>query len=495
MKSDLFSTVTLDAVRGAPSDSIPVQWSDIPQNPHHQMEPHLGSNPFTLNRCSMMMCSQTQPIPNYAHAYSLRPIAARCYPKYNNLSPNSDARRHYSHQNRPGDCAELPHRNVSSPDSRMLDGQLTCAVTAVTTRPDSLLSSSSLTADSSLSDSTPNSCSSRDSALGSTIQQNVSERHTQNNLNTLSALESSGIKPLREPTENCRSTPNQYHHINAVPRVTSRTYPTPTQPSIPCELKLPPTPRRQYWSPPAPEDGTSMHRLSQRLRMERKHSVYVNSAICPLPEHSSDHSRTSTTRMSPPASWTQLLPYRVSTVPQNLSERLKKSETLPNDVWIHAQQSSNVPEVRTLTGSQSHAEDLGMISTNGPRSPPPRPPMRTTSQKLIQANHPGLRANAEQSSRGSILGNHNPAWLSGGQTRAEKVEHIQNTRTDSSPVLCRYSQLYSLPFNPKLVNQISHATVHPQPTVTCTTTACLGGSGEATSDMYDMRMERLDLAS
>ncbi|KAA3678947.1 uncharacterized protein DEA37_0007264, partial [Paragonimus westermani] len=172
----------IDAVREAPSSSTPVQWSDIPQNPYRQVESHLGSNAFTLNPCSMMMCCQTQPFPNYAHACPLRPIAPRCYPKCNNLPPNSDTQHHYSHQNRSGDWADVPHRNVASPGSRMLDGKLTYAVNTATTRPDSLLSSSSLTADSSLSDSTPNSCSSRDSALGSTTQQNVSERHTENSL-------------------------------------------------------------------------------------------------------------------------------------------------------------------------------------------------------------------------------------------------------------------------------------------------------------------------
>ncbi|VDP79419.1 unnamed protein product [Echinostoma caproni] len=247
----------------------------------------------------------------------------------------------------------------------------------------------------------------------------------------------------------------------------------PPKPTGHVESRLPPTPSRSVAWPPRlttmPDfSGQQPYWPSQKARAERKHSVYVNAAIYPLREqpqsqNGGDKSETGspvgTVRRSPPASWTHLLPYRTSTVPQNLSERLKKSETLPNDVWVHAQRTNSIHDPNSQTNSahpqtgtgNSANVDHQMARQNGTdgtpiglKSPPPRPPIRTSSQQLSGRMNPSTPS--EQRVTRSIP-------KSNSSTQSPQLRHDPSlsglftgdqTSLDDSPILCRYSQLYSL---------------------------------------------------
>ncbi|GAA47575.1 hypothetical protein CLF_100534 [Clonorchis sinensis] len=236
-------------------------------------------------------------------------------------------------------------------------------------------------------------------------------------------------------------------------RSRSQIVPPPLPPiSTSYDLKIPPTPRRAKPSWVIHDmDGTKPTlRISQQARSERRHDVYVNAAKCPAPDHngSQPNGRSAVGRLSPPAVWTQLLPYRVSTVPPNLSERLKKSETLPNDVWTYSQSPTQDHSQRAVSGVVSGTKDqqLDDIRHEGPRSPPPRPPMRTTSQipsSMCVKDHLGATGHASSARKTGIQ----QKGVSNYQSLADMYGMRESF--DNSPVLCRYAQLYSMPFHPK----------------------------------------------
>ncbi|OON16357.1 hypothetical protein X801_07831, partial [Opisthorchis viverrini] len=236
-------------------------------------------------------------------------------------------------------------------------------------------------------------------------------------------------------------------------RSRSQIVPPPLPPiSTSYDLKIPPTPRRTKPSWVIHDmDGTKPTlRISQQVRSERRHDVYVNAAKCPVPDHhgSQPNGRSAVGRLSPPAVWTQLLPYRVSTVPPNLSERLKKSETLPNDVWTYSQSSPQDHSQRAVSGvlSGTKGQQFEDIRSEGPRSPPPRPPMRTTSQiptSMCVKDHLGATGHASSARKAGVQQK--------GVSNYQSLADMYGVREsfDNSPVLCRYAQLYSMPFHPK----------------------------------------------
>ncbi|CAH8497198.1 unnamed protein product [Dicrocoelium dendriticum] len=328
------------------------------------------------------------------------------------------------------------------------------------TRPDSLLSSSSLTADSSASESAPNSSSSRDSALGGGCSSTHRTFETSKLSNTLSGtVESPKLHAMHfhqnrgvgtelvTPGESRRPTPFRVMR----PKVSLA--------HTPLDMSHPPTPKRTalpslniVGDPPS-----SPLRTSQRIRAERKNSSYVNAALYQLPTTQAGDRRILGS-LSPPTAWAQLLPYRVSTVPQNLSERLKKSETLPNDVWVHMQHSCSgiEREHQTIDGLSSICDASDWHKNACPRSPPPRPPMRTSSQKqatairpplLSQQNHPVGNTSTRPSSDKTLPHATDPVVQTGDFVHA--MFSSSHDQMEDSPVLCRYSQLYTLPFNPK----------------------------------------------
>nr|CAH8868582.1 unnamed protein product [Trichobilharzia regenti] len=286
-----------------------------------------------------------------------------------------------------------------------------------------------------------------------------------------------------------------------------------------CCSHTPPTPIRRPW---LGDNNNTEQITSVRSRSGvQKRSVYVNASIYPIPEmlrhpdsnNGYGHNRCSRIRdrqnsyenansinMNPtsistvPTSnnnnnsdnvgkttqnasnpqipyWTHLLPYRTSTVPQNLSGRLRKSETLPND-WISTYESNKLTECEkyplskstsyqlknTLTNQNAHNSsqcsnnyysdeskphhsndhDTG-INGKGAKSPPPRPPIRTSS-------HGGISSRQTPVSQPST----SPYCQ---HLSCQKQQHTQglsisstnaNNSINESPILCRYSQLYSL---------------------------------------------------
>lgn len=174
------------------------------------------------------------------------------------------------------------------------------------------------------------------------------------------------------------------------------------------EYRMPPTPRRQLINPnfTVPRD-TDPHwqRPSVRARSDRKRSVYINADNC-FPSHippqqQQQHNSINTgadissckqsvmeEQLSSPSSWAHLLPYRTSTIPPNLAERLKKSEPPPEDgAYRHKGSFDSSPYA---TEQQQNRSLLPVPHTENnyptPKSPPPRPPTRTTSQVFTCAN-------------------------------------------------------------------------------------------------------------
>ncbi|CAH8641624.1 unnamed protein product [Heterobilharzia americana] len=190
--------------------------------------------------------------------------------------------------------------------------------------------------------------------------------------------------------------------------------------------------------------------------------------------------------------WTHLLPYRTSTVPQNLSGRLRKSETLPND-WInhdankstdHEKYSfSKSTSYQLNTLNQTHNSQCFNYSeeckprsyvnhqynnyTNNnhssdsdhkkAKSPPPRPPIRTSSHNVSRQTPISLSPQSSASrspcchhlhcrkhlSQG-LLNSSTKSNINGNSNNNVFVQDSTNSSINESPVLCRYSQLYSL---------------------------------------------------
>ncbi|CAL8088403.1 unnamed protein product [Calicophoron daubneyi] len=417
----------------------------------------------------------------------------------------------------------------------------------LTVRPDSLLSASSLTGDSSLSDSIPNSSSSRDSALGGNTMH--SQRMAGNSKELISSTLETSYHTRNYPTSETQGISNATSHakihstMNSGHRLNHGSMPTPELPKT-CDHVLPPTPRRHIWSTKIDELRVSPHGCSNvtpRSRVERRNVAYVNAGIYQPPEgQQTRYSKQMLGRLSPPTSWAHLLPYRASTVPQNLSDRLKKSETLPNDVWIQAQRPNETtnPEQRTTLvtdddrtpkqrpsriqaaimahtaaaanmHSESRQTDGGMYQMKAPRSPPPPPPVRTSSnivsghcraptEKFSEINP--LFDSAENSAFRSPATGARPAAVDEydrGQCDPNFPlmfdAQIFNDQVDGSPVLCRYSQLYSLNLrtnNTKDCGQTNTGHHHPSKEMkSCPARA----HSSAAVNLKDLNFHRLDL--
>ncbi|KAA0190919.1 hypothetical protein FBUS_01364 [Fasciolopsis buskii] len=298
----------------------------------------------------------------------------------------------------------------------------------------------------------------------------------------------------------------------------------PPKPTTAMESKMATTPTRSVaWPPrltPLPDFTASQPFWpSQKARAERKHSVYVNAAIYPLreqpqtPNGSGDRTQSGggNTCRTPPNSWTHLLPYRTSTVPQNLSERLKKSETLPNDVWVHTQRQnpSNEQNLQTAIPSAS-AHDTGMDQSNRPngsagiptglKSPPPRPPVRTSSQQLTGRGSSAVEPRAPRPiPTVDPISKTSSSTLSPTQIRQSTDPQLsgllssEKSTLEDSPILCRYSQLYSLSIKPE---PSERARYHSKPLANHSDSPVLSRPNMATrveSQMHKLRIRTEDL--
>ncbi|KAK4475873.1 hypothetical protein MN116_001120 [Schistosoma mekongi] len=421
-------------------------------------------------------------------------------------------------------------------------------------RPDSLLSTSTTTTrESSCSDLSPNSISSHDSAIGggkfqpdigllkticSCTLTTSSTTNCMKNVEHLKYMKSSDI-PV------CLNN----NHLNS-----NDVYPVPPSCLPPsgnyCCSHTPPTPIRRPWL-----NDNSEQMVTGRSRSSgQKRSVYVNASIYPIPEmmrnhdsngnirsghvrgrqnsvdtattpsctnsvnastedaittisnHTSDKSALSNASTVSVPYWTHLLPYRTSTVPQNLSGRLRKSETLPND-WIN-QESSKIGEQEIHSVHKSTSYQLNMLSHNHnsqclnhsdecksrssyvnytpnhrthnvtdnnniniikeARSPPPRPPIRTSSHVVP---HQNIVPSSSQSTSPYCHHRHCRIHFSKNNTSGESSNNIlKEDSTDNSinesPILCRYSQLYSLNTEAKNLNSNHHNHSHSNNTAT-----------------------------
>ncbi|CAH8637610.1 unnamed protein product [Schistosoma bovis] len=418
-------------------------------------------------------------------------------------------------------------------------------------RPDSLLSTSTTitttTRESSCSDLSPNSMSSHDSALGGGKFQSDSGPLKTVCPNTITTSSTTNCMKNIDQLNYMKSPDmstcinNNNRHLNP-----KDLYPIPPLCVPPsgnyCCSHTPPTPVRRPWL----GDNSEQIATGRSRSGGQKRSVYVNASIYPIPEmirnndssgnnfggyvrdrqnstdtvttstssnpvnastteiittvstHNNDKTMQSNASSVPIPYWTHLLPYRTSTVPQNLSGRLRKSETLPND-WInhesnkiidhaiHSIPKSTSYQLNTLnqnhnsqclnhsdecksrsyvnyTPNHNFIDNTKHINRREAKSPPPRPPMRTSS-------HAAPRQNIVSSSVSPYCHHHHcqrhfALGLLDKSTKANRDEQYSNTNNiptensndksiSESPILCRYSQLYSLKTEAKNSNNNS----------------------------------------
>ncbi|CAH8867809.1 unnamed protein product [Trichobilharzia szidati] len=263
---------------------------------------------------------------------------------------------------------------------------------------------------------------------------------------------------------------------------------------------------------PPDSNGGYNRRISRRIR-DRQQNSYENAAalvnIDPTSTSTVDKAVTTSNNNSNNASnpqipyWTRLLPYRTSTVPQNLSGRLRKSETLPNDWATNSSSSYDLehekkfpPPLPTkstsyqlqphtlnqnahqLDESKPHSfnqysnndDDTGINNGKGGNNTksaqPPRPPIRTSSHSAggsgggsgISRQTPMTQASASA----SPCCHH----LSCQKQRAQgllnsSTNNVNDEGINESPVLCRYSQLYCLNTQTK-INSCQHNSASSQ---------------------------------
>ncbi|CAH8573229.1 unnamed protein product [Schistosoma turkestanicum] len=422
-------------------------------------------------------------------------------------------------------------------------------------RPDSLLSTSTTTTttrESSCSDLSPNSMSSHDSALGG--------EKFQSDIGLLKTICPGTI--TTSSTTNCMKNIEQLNYLKSsdvstcINNNNSSLNPKDLYPIPPlcvpagsfCCSHTPPTPIRRPWL-----GNNSGQLVTGRSRSTgQKRSVYVNSSIYPIPEmirnndtsvnsrsgyardqqnstdttittssssnpvntskienitvisnHTNDKTTLNNISGTPVPYWTHLLPYRTSTVPQNLSGRLRKSETLPND-WIdhesnkivdhtthsipkstsyqlnslsqnHNAQHSNhfdgcksrsyvnfnsnhiINTTSTTTNNNANnnnnsvTDNTNNVNRKETKSPPPRPPIRTSSHVVPRQNITSSLSSSYCHHR--HCQRHFASGLLDKSTKANTNEHSNNNiltensndkSIGESPILCRYSQLYSL---------------------------------------------------
>uniref|UniRef100_A0A5K4F2R0 SH2 domain-containing protein n=2 Tax=Schistosoma mansoni TaxID=6183 RepID=A0A5K4F2R0_SCHMA len=445
--------------------------------------------------------------------------------------------------------SNIPNDHISN-NSNIVDlGQTQNNSSCNSLRPDSLLSTSTTitttTRESSCSDLSPNSMSSHDSALGGGKFQSDSGPLKTDCPNTITT----------PSTTNCMKNIDQLNYMKSPDMSTcinnnnrhldpKDLYPIPPLCVPPsgnyCCSHTPPTPVRRPWL----GDNSEQIATGRSRSGGQKRSVYVNASIYPIPEmirnndsngnnfsgyvrdrenstdivitstssnpvnasttevittisnHNNDKTTPSNTSSVPIPYWTHLLPYRTSTVPQNLSGRLRKSETLPND-WVNHEPNKIVDHaIHSIPKSTSHQlnilnqnhnsqrsnhsdecksrsyvnytpnlnhnfiDNAKNINRKEAKSPPPRPPMRTSS-------HVAPRQNIVSSSISPYCHHrhcqrHFALGLLDKSTKANTDEQHSNTNNiptenlnksiNESPILCRYSQLYSLNTEAKKIN-------------------------------------------
>lgn len=302
------------------------------------------------------------------------------------------------------------------------------------------------------------SVSSKDSALGETVQTDSKESTCDDTGDLDESLSSNNTEGCNVDRRNGER--NMNIHGRRCSHVTDKSIFHQSLPPLPVTttLELPPTPNRHLCAEMCSHN---------RLRSQQKRVVYVNAANYPAREMKMHNSNAGLPADNVDQNqlpyWSHLLPYRASTVPQNLSNRLKKSETLPND-WINTKMTMNgltkpttrhvpnylnamphrdkVTNCRHNIDKKSQVKPLTDVGTHMRfKSPPPKPPARTTSQ-LEQCN-PVSHTSNELQNKPSLVDNRTPVER---KTYRDKILdfHKSLNHTDDSPVLCRYSQLYLL---------------------------------------------------